>query len=160
MARGDLTDGQWALIEPHLPLADVGPIPDLRQQFNGAMWRFRTGSPWRDVPERYGNWSALYDAFRSWALKGVFQHLMEVVIAEAAERGEVDLGLVGVDSVTARAHHHAAGMAMEPEQLTALEKAVEAEKGAKVRDESRKKTAPRAKQGPSGDRRGDGAGLG
>ncbi|MFI6741781.1 transposase [Nonomuraea sp. NPDC050451] len=44
MARGDLTDEEWSLIEPHLPLGERGPIPDLRQQFNAVMWRFRTGS--------------------------------------------------------------------------------------------------------------------
>ena len=43
MARGDLTDEQWALIEPHLPIAAVGPISDLRN-FSAVMWRSRTGS--------------------------------------------------------------------------------------------------------------------
>ena len=50
MARGDLTDDEWSLIDPHLPLGERGPIPDLRQQFNAVMWRFRTGYPWRDLP--------------------------------------------------------------------------------------------------------------
>ncbi|WP_420716464.1 transposase, partial [Streptomyces sp. H27-H1] len=42
---------QWTLIEPHLPIAAVGPIPDLRKHFNAVMWRFRVGSPWRDLPQ-------------------------------------------------------------------------------------------------------------
>ncbi|WP_371825969.1 transposase [Nonomuraea turcica] len=87
MARGDLTDDEWSLIEPHLPLGERGPIPDLRRQFNAVMWRFRTGSPWRDLPEEYGLWSTVYDRFRSWAMTGVFQRLMESVIAEASARG-------------------------------------------------------------------------
>lgn len=148
MMRGDLTDEQWPLIEPHLPLGAFGPIPDLRKQFNGAMWRFRTGSPWRDVPPEYGSWSTVYDRFRSWAREGVFQRLMEVVIGEAAQRGEVDLGLVSVDSATARAHHHAAGMALDEEQLTALEEAAEAEKGEARRDKSRKMAESRMRPGP------------
>ncbi|GAA2857708.1 hypothetical protein GCM10010517_16120 [Streptosporangium fragile] len=45
MARGDLTDEEWSLIELHLPLGERGPIPDLRQQLNAVMWWFRTGSP-------------------------------------------------------------------------------------------------------------------
>ncbi|MGW1887382.1 transposase [Streptomyces sp. NPDC001970] len=49
MARGDLSDAEWELVEPFLPVGERGPIPDLRRQFNGAMWRFRAGSPWRDV---------------------------------------------------------------------------------------------------------------
>lgn len=107
MARGDLTDEQWALIEPHLPIAAVGPIPDLRKHFNAVMWRFRTGSPWRDLPSEFGPWQSAYDRFRIWVGQGAFQQLMEAVIAEAAARGETDMGLVSVDSGTSRAHHHA-----------------------------------------------------
>nr|BFE36125.1 hypothetical protein GCM10010200_083760 [Actinomadura rugatobispora] len=111
-----------------------GPIPDLRSYFNAVMWRFRTGSPWRDVPEDYGGWSTIYDRFRLWARAGVFQALMEAMIAEAAARGDVDLGLVGVDSTVARAHHHAAGMAVDPELPADLEKAVAEEKGLRHRN--------------------------
>jgi transposase len=105
------------------------PIPNLRHQFNAVMWRFRTGSPWRDLPAEYGPWSTVYDRFRSWAVNGVFEHLMQAMIAQAAARGQADLELVGVDSTTARAHHHAAGMALEGELLQALEEAAEQERG-------------------------------
>ena len=158
MARGDLTDDQWALIEPHLPIAAVGPIPDLRKHFNAAMWRFRTGSPWRDLPDEFGPWQSAYDRFRIWATQGVFQRLMETVITEAAARGQVDMGLVSVDSATARAHHHAAGMALEPEQLAALEAALEFEKGVPRRDKSRRTDRPRAARASSGDASAGGAG--
>lgn len=134
MARGDLTDDEWALVEPHLPLGERGPIPDLRRQFNAVMWRFRTGSPWRDLSEEYGSWSTVYDRFRSWATAGVFQNLMQAAIGEAAARGQADLDLVSVDSTAARAHHHAAGMAVDPELLKELEKAAEEEKGLRERD--------------------------
>jgi transposase len=152
MARGDLTDEQWTLIEPHLPIAAVGPIPDLRKHFNAVMWRFRVGSPWRDLPAEYGPWQSAYDRFRIWARQGVLQHLMEAMIAEAAARGETDLGLVSVDSATARAHHHAAGMALDDEQLAALEAAVEAEKGAMRGDNSRRTDRSRTMRGSSGGR--------
>ena len=150
MARGDLTDEQWALIEPHLPIAASGPIPDLRKHFNAVMWRFRVGSPWRDLPTELGPWQSAYDRFRIWAKQGVFQQLMEAVIAEAAARGETDLSLVSVDSATARAHHHAAGMALDPEQLAALEAAVESERGAPRRDNSRRTDMPRTTRASSG----------
>lgn len=67
MARGDLRDGEWELVEPFLPMAATGPIPDLRRQFDAVTWRFRVGSPWRDISEQYGNWSTIYGQFRSWA---------------------------------------------------------------------------------------------
>jgi len=129
MTRGDLTDTEWEMIEPHLPLGASGPIPDLRNQFNAVMWRFRTGSPWRDVPGEYGNWSTIYDRFRAWARQGVLENLMKVMISEAAARGDVDLDLVSVDSTISRAHHHAAGMVVAPERLQELERAVAEEKG-------------------------------
>ncbi len=136
MTRGDLSDAEWELIEPHLPLGERGPIPDLRSYFNAVMWRFRTGSPWRDVPHQYGYWSTIYDRFRMWASAGVFQELMEAMISEAAARDAVDLGLVSVDSTVARAHHHAAGMAVDPQLLEDLEKAVEEEKGMQQSDKT------------------------
>ncbi|SNS86437.1 transposase [Actinomadura mexicana] len=129
MTRGDVTDTEWELIEPHLPLGVSGPIGDLRNQFNAVMWRFRTGSPWRDVPVTYGNWSTIYDRFRAWACQGVFENLMVAVIDEAAARGDVVLDLVSVDSSVCRAHHHAAGMRVAPERLEELERAAAAEKG-------------------------------
>lgn len=136
VARGDLSDAEWAMVEPFLPVGERGPIPDLRRQFNGAMWRFRTGSPWRDVPQEYGSWSTVYGAFQRWALAGTFRTLMDGMIAEAAARGQADLDLVSVDSTVARAHHHAAGMVVDPELLEDLEKAVTEEKGLLERDKA------------------------
>ncbi|MGW0633664.1 hypothetical protein [Streptomyces sp. NPDC002758] len=71
---------------------------------------------------------------------------MEAVIAEAARRGQADLSLVSVDSTTARAHHDAAGMVVDEEVLAALEKAVEAEKGARERRESGAKDKLRSRR--------------
>lgn len=161
MTRGDLSDAEWELVEPHLPLGVSGPIPDLRSYFDATMWRFRTNSPWRDVPERYGSWSTIYDRFRMWARDGIFQGLMDAMIAEAASRGDVDLGLVSVDSTTARAHHDAAGMAVDSALLDDLAKAVTEEKGLRERRGTR--TQPRTATrrptpgGSGGGRNADGA---
>ncbi|MGW0771874.1 hypothetical protein [Streptomyces sp. NPDC002676] len=54
---------------------------------------------------------------------------MEAVIAEAAARGQAELGLVSVDAMSARPQHHAAGMMLDPELLETLDKAVAEEKG-------------------------------
>ncbi|MFD7989456.1 IS5 family transposase [Kitasatospora indigofera] len=131
MARFDVTDAEWDLIEPHLPVAATGPLPRrVRDQFNGILWRFRTGSGWRDAPERYGPWSTVYSRFNHWARTGVFQGLMDALIAEAAARGKVGLELVSVDSTIVRAHHESAGLAVAGETLDALEQALTEEKGA------------------------------
>jgi transposase len=131
VARFDVTDAEWALIEPLLPVAATGPLPRrVRDQFNGVLWRFRTGSGWRDVPDRYGPWSTVYSRFSTWARAGVFQDLMAALIAEAAARGQVGLELVSVDSTIVRAHHESAGLAVAGETLDALEQALTEEKGA------------------------------
>jgi transposase len=71
VTRGDLADGEWELVESFLPIGERGPYPErLRDYLDGVMWRFRTGSPWRDVPERYGAWQTVYQRFRAWALAG------------------------------------------------------------------------------------------
>jgi transposase len=131
VARFDVTDAEWTLIEPLLPVAATGPLPRrVREQFNGVLWRFRTGSGWRDVPDRYGSWSTIYSRFSTWAKAGVFQDLMDALIAEAAARGQVGLELVSVDSTIVRAHHESAGLAVAGETLDALEQALTEEKGA------------------------------
>jgi transposase len=145
--RRELSDEDWDLISPHLPIGQYGPYPEhLRDQLEGIIWRFRTGSPWRDVPEAFGSWSRVYDRFAQWRDAGVFAAVMEAVIAEAARRGQVDLSLVSVDSTTARAHHDAAGMVVDEEVLSALEKAAETEKGARERNESGVSGRPRLRR--------------
>ena len=61
MGRGDLTDAQWRILDPLLPdRGERGPeIEDKRRTVNGILWVLRTGAPWRDMPERYGNWNSV-----------------------------------------------------------------------------------------------------
>uniref|UniRef100_UPI00357135AC transposase n=1 Tax=Streptomyces chromofuscus TaxID=42881 RepID=UPI00357135AC len=51
MGRGDLSDQQWSVLEPLLPVVGVGrPARNRRRLIDGARWRVRTGAPWRDLP--------------------------------------------------------------------------------------------------------------
>ncbi len=75
------------------------------------------------MPAEFGAWPTVHNRFRQWRDAGVFQALLEGLIAEAARRDEVDLSLVSIDSTTVRAHQDAAGMHLRPDVLTALEKA-------------------------------------
>ncbi|MFD8707695.1 transposase [Kitasatospora sp. NPDC059648] len=55
VGRGDLSDEQWAVLEPLLPTGSVGrPSRSRRRLIDGIRWRVRTGAPWRDVPPEYG----------------------------------------------------------------------------------------------------------
>ena len=109
--RHDLTDAQWAVLEPLLPAPRRSGRPSTwtkRQLINGIRWRIRAGTPWRDVPVEYGSWSAAYALFRRWQRDGTWARLVTALqaIADAAGRIVWD---VSVDSTVARAHQHAAG---------------------------------------------------
>ncbi len=53
MARFDLTDFEWSVIQPLLPQKSRGvPRVDDRRVLNGIFWRLRTGAPWTDIPAR------------------------------------------------------------------------------------------------------------
>ncbi|WP_372496716.1 transposase [Streptomyces shenzhenensis] len=67
MGRGDLSDEQWAVLEPLLPAAMRGrPAVGRRRLIDGIRWRVRTGAQWRDVPQEYGPWQAVRGLFRRW----------------------------------------------------------------------------------------------
>jgi transposase len=109
--RHDLTDGQWAALEPLLPAGRRPGRPPTwtkRQLIDGIRWRIRAGTPWRDVPDCYGSWAAAYALFRRWQRDGTWTRILTALqaIADAAGRIVWD---VSVDSTTARAHQHAAG---------------------------------------------------
>jgi len=71
MRRHELSDEEWNVIAPLLPTNTRGiERVDDRRVINGILWRFRTGSSWRDVPERYGPRTTLYNRFSRWRKSG------------------------------------------------------------------------------------------
>jgi transposase len=138
--RFDLSDEEWERLAPLIPVPELGRRSwDLRAQFNGIMWKYRTGSPWRDVPERYGKWGTVYGRFSTWRDDGVWERLFAAVLDEAEARGAIDW-LVSVDSTTNRAHQHAAGMVVDEATMTEFVEVIDQtkarQKGAPGRDES------------------------
>ncbi|MFC7908669.1 transposase [Streptomyces nigra] len=59
---------------------------DDRTVLNGIVWKFRTGTAWRDVPERYGSWAMLHTRFRRWAKDGTFERMFRAAQARARVR--------------------------------------------------------------------------
>lgn len=101
--RFELTDDEWLVIEPLLPNKPRGvPRVDDRRVINGILWRFRTGSPWADIPERYGPHTTCYNRSVRWRKAGVWDPLLEAV--SQAFDGE----LVMIDSSSIRVHQHGA----------------------------------------------------
>ncbi|WP_435832864.1 IS5 family transposase [Micromonospora wenchangensis] len=109
--RFDLTDVQWAVLEPLLPAPKRPGRPSSwtrRQLIDGIRWRIRVGAPWRDVPPQYGSWSAVYALFRRWQRDGTWKQVLTGLQALADAAGRITWD-VSVDSTSARAHQHAAG---------------------------------------------------
>lgn len=105
--RQEISDETWALLEPLFPKwKGVGrPIMDMRRTVEGIAWRFRTGSPWRDVPERFGNWNSIYGWFADWCKDGTWQRVLAAVQGRAQTGGDLDW-TVSVDSTITRVHQH------------------------------------------------------
>src|SRR5262249_13634048 len=59
--------------------------------------------PWRDLPQRFGDWKNTHKRFSRWANKGVWQRLFESLAAEP------DNEYAMIDSTIVRAHQHSAG---------------------------------------------------
>ena len=112
MRRHELTDEQWALVEPHVPrsTARTGrPPSDPRRMLNGIFWVLHTGAPWRDLPDRFGPWQTVYDHFSRWRRAGVFARVVEALQLKLDEHGLIDWDLWCVDGAHVRASRAAAG---------------------------------------------------
>ena len=105
MRRYEITDQQWQKVETLLPgkISDAGhTAADNRLFINAVLWIARSGAPWRDLPDRFGNWNSVYRRFRRWSITGVWETVFNAL-------QEPDLEWLMIDSTIVRAHQHAAG---------------------------------------------------
>ena len=113
MRRYELHEAAWRrrapLLPPERPRRGGRPPLDRRRTVNGILWILRTGSPWRDLPERYGPWSSAANTFYRWRAAGVWERVLAELQREADATGALDWTLHHVDSTIVRAHQHAAG---------------------------------------------------
>ena len=101
-----LQDHQWERIRPHLPgkPGDRGRTGvDNRLYVEAVLWLARTGVPWRDLPESFGNWNSIFVRSSRWSKDGVWDRLF------AAMADDPDFEYIMIDSTIVRAHQHAAG---------------------------------------------------
>jgi transposase len=103
MSRYDLSEFEWRVIQPLLPSKPRGVARvDDRRVLNGIFWVLRSGSPWRDLPERYGPYTTCYNRFRRWTKAGVWDRIMDAITD--AYDGDVRM----IDGTSVRVHHSAA----------------------------------------------------
>jgi len=104
MARFDLSDDEWAVIQRLLPKKGRGPArKDDRTVLNGIFYSLRTGAPWRDLPERYGPHTTVYNRYVRWGERGIWQGVFEALATECED------ALIFVDSSIVKAHRAASG---------------------------------------------------
>src|SRR4051812_50025567 len=88
VTRVQLTDAEWEFIEPYLPIGEYGPYPErLRQQFEGVIWRFKTGGQWREMPQGVGARATVHNRFPQWRGAGGFQAPLGGPSTGTAQRG-------------------------------------------------------------------------
>ena len=99
----DLTDAQWRLIEPLIPVpprrADGRGRSrcNPREVMNGILWVMRTGAAWADIPSRYPSSSTCHRYFQAWVKAGVFVQILNVLAEDLYTRGQIDLAECFID---------------------------------------------------------------
>lgn len=105
----ELTDDQWALLEPLIPVKPRRkdgkgrpPVP-LRQALNGILWVLQTGARWKDLPFRYPPYQTCHRWFQTWVEQGVFKNILEALAEDLLQRGGIDVREAFIDGTFAGA---------------------------------------------------------
>ncbi len=74
----DLTEKEWAILEPLIPPAKAGGHPrttNIREVINAILYLDRTGSQWRALPHEFPPWSTVWYYFRTWRNDGTWKRM-------------------------------------------------------------------------------------
>ena len=105
-----LSDEMWARIEPILPPVKGAmgrPMREHRSLVEGAIYRYRTGVAWRDLPAGFGPWQTVWKRHHRFSTDGTWDKVLTMLQAQADAAGGIDWR-VSVDSTIARVHQHGA----------------------------------------------------
>lgn len=103
----DLTDAQWAVLDPLIPepkRRNDGrgrPWRDRREVLNGILYVLRTGAPWADLPERYPPYQSCHRRFQQWVRSDAMRGVLEAVAEALRVRGVFDLKEAFIDGTFA-----------------------------------------------------------
>ena len=101
--RFDLSDEEWALLEPLLPRNRKSARVDDRKVINAIFYVLRTGMPWRDLPARYGPYTTAYNRFNRWSRRGIWKRVFDQLASKSRD------SLYLIDSTIVKAHRAASG---------------------------------------------------
>ena len=104
MPRTMLTDAHWEkLLRLMLYSGRVYNKPEHRLTFEGILYRMRVGCPWRDIPDYFGDWSAIYRRFNLWSKKGIMIQLFNTL------KQLCDMEWEFIDGSIVKIHQHGMG---------------------------------------------------
>ncbi len=112
MKRHEISDEQWAALEPLLPKNTHRrgrPWKDHRMIINGILWILNTGAAWRDLPERFGPWQTVYDRYNCWRTDGTWRHIARQLLKRLDRQRQIGWDLVAIDATQIRATRAASG---------------------------------------------------
>jgi len=106
--RWELTDEQWAMVEPVLRpprRADNRGRPwhDTRAVLHGVLWVLGTGAQWRELPEKYPPFQTCHRRFQQWVRSGQLEQALAVLARHLHQRGRLNLDEAFVDATFASA---------------------------------------------------------
>ncbi len=116
----DLSEAQWRAVEPFVARPDPRGNPgkyEKREVVNAILYVAREGCRWRALPGDLPPWEAVYDHFRRWRQRGVWESLAEELARadrrQAGRNPEPSVGIVDSQSVRARALGRSAAFMVE-----------------------------------------------
>jgi transposase len=106
-----LCDEQWDKIKDLLPCNGRrgGQWKDHRLMIDGILWALSDGGRWRNLPARFGPWQSVYDRFRNWTRRGLWDRILRHLQAGKMHDGSIDWSLFAIDGTVIRGHQSAAG---------------------------------------------------
>jgi len=109
--RYELSDESWAVVADLFTESHGRGRPRLsdRLMLDGVLWVLCSGAAWRDMPERFGPWSTVYQRFRGWRNQGTFVQMLKRLHLRLNEQGLIDLQIWMIDSTAIRATRASSG---------------------------------------------------
>lgn len=95
-----LKDEYWTRLRPLLLDLNIYDKGDLRQTFEGILYRMRVGCPWRDLPEYFGKPNTVYKVYQRWFRSNKLIALFALLIKDSNREW------VFIDGTYFKAHQH------------------------------------------------------
>ena len=105
----DLTDSQWAALDPLIPEPTRRkdgrgrPWRHRRAVLDGILWVLRTGALWRDLPEKYPSYQTCHRRFQDWVKSGILRGVLEALAEDLHARSRLNVREAYIDGSFASA---------------------------------------------------------